>query len=212
MKERKEYHYSREGQLSRITDRNGNSIWMRYAGKTLLEMAFPSGQSLKFSYEDGKVSMVEDTIGRRTCYRYDGDLLTEVEHPNHGTVRYAYTPEGYLEQVTDQNGHTYVHNYYDMDGRVTRQTLSNGQEYIILYDDALRVNTFLTPSNGSRREYHYNKDELLVKTVYTDGTAEELGYDRYRHKNYVKDRMGGELRREHTQLYRQRGKCNTEWV
>ncbi len=39
--------------------------------------------------------MVEDTIGRRTCYRYDGDLLTEVEYPNHGTVRYAYTPEGY---------------------------------------------------------------------------------------------------------------------
>ena len=197
MKERKEYHYSREGQLSRITDRNGNSIWMRYAGKTLLEMAFPSGQSLKFSYEDGKVSMVEDSIGRRTCYRYDGELVTEVEYPNHGTVRYAYTPEGYLEQVTDQNGHTYVHNYYDMDGRVTRQTLSNGQEYIILYDDALRVNTFLTPSNGSRREYHYNKDELLVKTVYTDGTAEELGYDRYRNKNYVKDRMGGELRSQY---------------
>ena len=80
-----------------------------------------------------------------------------------------------------------------MDGRVTRQTLSNGQEYIILYDDALRVNTFLTPSNGSRREYHYNKDELLIKTVFTDGSTEVLGYDQYRNKNYVKDRMGGEL-------------------
>lgn len=118
MKERKRYYYSHEGQLSRITDRNGNSIWLRYAGKTLLEMAFPGGQSLKFSYEDGKVSMVEDIIGRRTCYRYDGELLTEVEYPNHGTVHYTYTPEGYLEQATDQNGYAYVHNYYDMDGRV----------------------------------------------------------------------------------------------
>ena len=193
MKERKAYHYSHEGQLSRITDRNGNSIWLRYAGKTLLEMAFPSGQSLKFRYTDSKISEIEDTIGRKTCYRYEGDLLTEVEYPNHGTVHYTYTPEGYLEQVTDQNGHTYVHNYYDMEGRVTRQTLSNGQEYIILYDDALRVNTFLTPSNGSRREYHYNKDELLIKTVFTDGSTEVLGYDQYRNKNYVKDRMGGEL-------------------
>ena len=118
--------------------------------------------------------MVEDTIGRRTCYRYDGELLAEVEYTNPGKFHYTYTPEGCLEQATDQNGHNYVLNYYDMDGRVTRQTLSNGQEYIILYDDALRVNTFLTPSNGSRREYHYNKDELLVKTVYTDGTAEVL--------------------------------------
>ncbi len=193
MEERKQYHYNHEGQLMHITDRNGSSIWLRYAGKTLLEMAFPSGQSLKFRYTDDKVSEVEDTIGRKTCYRYEGDLLTEVEYPNHGTVHYTYTPEGYLEQVTDQNGHTYVHNYYDMDGRVTRQTLSNGQEYIILYDDALRINTFLTPSNGSRREYHYNKDELLIKTVFTDGSTEDLGYDQYRNKNYVKDRMGGEL-------------------
>lgn len=40
MEERKQYHYNHEGQLMHITDRNGSSIWLRYAGKTLLEMAF----------------------------------------------------------------------------------------------------------------------------------------------------------------------------
>ena len=75
--------------------------------------------------------MIEDTIGRRICYPYEDELLTEAEYPNHGTVYYTYTPEGYLEQSTDQNGNTYVQNYYDMDGCVTSQTLSNGQEYII---------------------------------------------------------------------------------
>ena len=81
VKERKEYYYSRGGQLSCITDRSGNSIWLRYSGKTLLEMAFPSGQTLRFCYEDGKISGVEDSIGRKTLYRYKGELLSEVEYP-----------------------------------------------------------------------------------------------------------------------------------
>ena len=34
---------------------------------------------------------------------------------------------------------------------------------------------------------------MLIKTVFTDGSTEVLGYDQYRNKNYVKDRMGGEL-------------------
>jgi len=193
IEERRQYHYSPEGRLLRITDRNGNTAWLRYAGGTLLEMRFASGSFLQFSYEGGKVSQITDSIGRTVCYRYEGELLAEVEYPNHGTVRYTYTPEGYLRQVTDQNGHAYVHNYYDADGRVTRQTLSNGQEYIVLYDDDNRVNTFLAPQSGQRTEYHYDKEELLTKIVYTDGTCEEMAYDACQNKNYAKDRMGGEL-------------------
>lgn len=46
-------------------------------------------------------------------------LYTAPARPS--TVRYADTPEGCLEQVTDQNEHMYVHNYYDMNGRVMRR-------------------------------------------------------------------------------------------
>lgn len=193
MQEKKQYFYNQEGHLIRITDRNRNSTWLRYAKGTLMEIVFPNGQFLKFHYEDNKISRIEDILGRSVCYRYDGDFLTEVEYPNHGVFHYAYTPEGYLAQATDPNGHTYVHNYYDMDGRVTRQTLSNGQEYIILYDDDNRVNTFLTPQSGERIEYHYNKDKLLTKIQYTDGTCKQMAYDPHQNKNYIKDRMGGEI-------------------
>ena len=191
--EKKQYFYNQQGHLIRITDRNRNSTWLRYAKGTLMEILFSSGQFLKFHYEDNKVSRIEDILGRSVCYRYDGDFLTEVEYPNHGVFHYTYTPEGYLMQATDPNGHTYVHNYYDMNGRVTRQTLSNGQEYIILYDDDNRVNTFLTPQSGERIEYHYNKDKLLTKIRYTDGTCKEMAYDTHQNKNYIKDRMGGEV-------------------
>ena len=193
--EKKRYIYGKNGRLQQIVDRNGNSTWMRYTGTTLQEIRFAGGQCLRFGYEDGKISEIKDVIGRTLRYRYENELLTEVEYPNQGIIRYRYTPEGYLREITDQNGQTYVHNEYDADGRVTRQLLSNSQEYIILYDDANRVNTFLTPSIGQRIEYHYNRQKLLTKTVYADGTCEERGYDGHQNCNYYKDRMGNELHR-----------------
>lgn len=194
-RERKQYFYDSTGRLIRIEDRNGNSIWFRYVGRTLREISFPGGQFLKFTYEAGKISSITDVIGRKTVYHYDGEFLTRVEYPNRGSIRYAYTSEGYLKAITDQNGHTYIQNEYDSKGRVTRQLLANGQEYTMLYDEGRRVNTFLTPSIGKRIEYHYNRDRLLVKTVYTDGTMEERGYDNYQNLNYLKDRRGGEVYR-----------------
>ena len=193
--ERKKYIYNRAGRLVRIVDRNGNTTWFRYVGKRLSEVQFAGGQYLRFAYEDGKVASITDVIGRTMKYRYDGELLTEAEYPNMGTMRYTYTPEGYIRTVTDQNGHTYVENAYDFNGRVIRQLLANGQEYLMLYDDSRRVNTFLTPSTGKRMEYHYNKDKLLTKTVYTDGSFEERGYDNHQNLSLIRDRRGMELRR-----------------
>ena len=194
-KERKRYFYNRAGKLIRIADRNGNTTFLRYAQKTLVEVTFQGGQCLKFSYEDGKVSSITDVIGRKVQYHYDGELLTEVEYPNMGVIAYSYTPEGYIRTITDQNGHVYVQNEYDLQGRVTRQILANGQEYIMLYDESRRINTFLTPASGKKIEYHYNQDRLLIRTVYTDGTVEERDYDHHQNLNYLKDRRGGELYR-----------------
>ena len=204
--EKKRYIYDTIGKLISIMDRNHNRTWLRYVNSTLMEIAFASGQVLTFSYKDDKIASIKDVIGRTVSYRYDGDLLTEVEYPNHGVVQYAYTPEGYLQEIVDQNGHKYVHNDYDMQGRVTRQELYSGQEYIVLYDDSSRVNTFLTPQSGQRFEYHYSKDQLLLKKIYTDGTLEEMAYDQFQNKVLVKDRMGGELHRR----FDERGKLLEE--
>ena len=137
------------------------------------------------------MASITDVIGRTMKYRYDGELLTEAEYPNMGTMRYTYTPEGYIRTVTDQNGHTYVENRYDFNGRVIRQLLANGQELLMLYDDSRRVNTFLTPSTGKQMRYHYNKDKLLTKTVYTDGSFEERGYDSHQNLSLIQNKGDG---------------------
>lgn len=194
-KEEKLYRYDFAGKLTAIEDRNKNAIHLKYMGASLVEMDFPSGQTISFRYEDNKLSCITDIIGREIRYQYEGELLTEVTYPNGGTMVYTYTPEGYIESVTDQNGNRFVRNEYSGDGRVTRQFVNENTEYVILYDDSNRVNTFLNMENNDRLEYHYNKDKLLVKTVYSDGSSEEIRYDERENKAWEKDRRGNELTR-----------------
>ena len=184
-----------EGRLTAITDRNGNCTWLRYVNNTLTCMEFTSGQVLNFTYAAGKLASIQDVIGRTVRYRYDRDLLTEVEYPNGGVIHYSYTAEGYIADITDQNGHHYLHDEYDNEGRVTRQQLSSGQEYILLYDDSNRCNTFLDPLTGYRTVYHYNQDKLTTKIEYNDGSYEAFAYDERQNKIYIRDRRGHELHR-----------------
>ncbi len=192
-KEQKTYRYDRGGKLVSIRDRNGNTILLKYMGSALMQMDFPSGQCVTFRYEEGKLAGMTDILGRSVQYRYEGELLTQVTYPNGGTISYTYTPEGYLEGITDQNGNPYVRNEYAADGRVTRQFLWGDAEYVILYDDNNRTNTFLNLSNGERLEYHYDSRRLVVKTVYTDGSSREARYDTRENREWEKDRLGNEL-------------------
>ncbi|MGN0161105.1 MAG: contractile injection system protein, VgrG/Pvc8 family, partial [Lachnospiraceae bacterium] len=207
VREGKTYWYDFSGKLVRMEDRNRNVIQLKYMGSILTEMDFPSGQVLTFHYENNKLSCITDILGRTVRYEYEGELLTGVTYPNGGTITYEYTGEGYLTDITDQNGNRYVHNEYAPDGRVTRQIVNGEAEYVILYDDNNRKNTFLNLTNNDRIEFYYNQDKLVVKTVYSDGSSEEVHYDEKENKAWEKDRRGNELHRvfnEESQILEER--------
>ena len=88
-----------------------------------------------------------------------------------------------------------MRNEYDLTGRVTRQFLATGEEFVVLYDDANRTNTFQTVGKGDQMAFHYNRDNLVEKQVYPDGTTEEKRYDANQNIIWQKDRNGGELSR-----------------
>ena len=207
VKERKQYQYDTAGNLLMITDRNNNRVWLRYLGNTLQRMEFSSGQVLEFAYEQGKLASITDVIGRKICYTYDGELLTSTRLADEGTIHYAYTPEGWLTSVIDQNGHQYVRNEYDFSGRVTRQFLATGEEFVVLYDDSNRTTIFQTVGKDDRTFFHYNKDGLVERTVYPDGTSEDVRFDKNQNVIWERDRNGGELHRvydEDSQLLEER--------
>lgn len=207
VKERKQYQYDAAGNLLMITDRNNNRVWLRYLGSTLQRMEFSSGQVLEFAYEQGKLASITDVIGRKICYTYDGELLTSARLADEGTIHYAYTPEGWLTSVIDQNGNQYVRNEYDFSGRVTRQFLATGEEFVVLYDDSNRTTIFQTVGKDDRTFFHYNNDGLVERTVYPDGTSEDVRFDENQNVIWERDRNGGELHRvydEDSQLLEER--------
>lgn len=193
----KRMQYDQEGKLKAIIDRSGNATIYEYKKELLSRVCFASGQQISFSYEGEKIRSMMDILGRTIRYQYEEDYLTEVIQANGGSEQYHYTSDGYVMEITDAKGVTYVHNEYDKKGRVTRQQLSTGQEYIFLYDEANRTNTYLAPKSGKEIKYVYNQDNLLIKTIYQDGTAEEYRYDEWSNRIWQKDRRGSILEKKY---------------
>ena len=202
----KTFFYGLDGQLISITDKCGNKDVVTYCGGTMQRLTLASGQYLDFEYEDGKLSAVQDILGRRVTYHYDGELLTSVTYPNGGTVQYQYTKEGYICGITDQNGQHYVQNDFDEKGRVVHQFLATGEEHIILYDDSNRQNTILAPLSGNTLVYHYDKDNLITRIEYADGSCEEFLYDGCQNKIWERARNGAVI----TRAYNKAGQITEE--
>ena len=77
-----------------------------------------------------------------------------MEYPNHGTIRYQYTPEGYLREVTDQNGHQNCNYQKDRMGHeVHRRFDSNGN---ILKEER---------AGGLITEYAYDKNGNRIRSI-----------------------------------------------
>ncbi len=199
LRERLTYDYNMAGQIEVIIDTNNNQTLFTYKGNILERIDLASGQYLLLEYADGKLSTITDTLGRKIKYAYDKDFLTAVTYANGGVMSYTYTDKGYIETITDRNGITYLKNQYDHLGRVTRQEIPGFEEYILLYDEANRTNTFITTSKNQTLQLVYNKDKLVTKTIYEDGTYTEVKYDDWQNHIYERDRNGYEIYRKYNE-------------
>jgi len=103
------YRYDKSGNLTSISDLNGNAISIKYNGQGMISSVIsPGGKFLDFSYEDLKLRKITDHTGREIIYSYDksGNLI-QVKYPDGGIIKYGYDNKGMIS-ITDQNGNTYV--------------------------------------------------------------------------------------------------------
>jgi len=189
-KDSRSYTYDGSGKLIFVSDRNNNTITVKYSTDGLIEkIVSPGGKVLTFKYEQGKISEIEDYTGRKIVYRYNGDKLISAVLPNKGEFIYGY--EGsFITSITDANGRQYVTNKFDEKGRVVRQCVNEQDIVDIKYYTDNNETVFIYRSTGDMERYRYNDQGLLIETIHRDGTREYFTYDEYGNRNSETDRNG----------------------
>jgi len=174
------WSYSRYGQLSAVTDQNGNSIrCVRDAVGRLVSLRDQSGRATGFVWKDRHVVRLVDPCGAAVCFAYDAS--------------------GCLESATGRAGHTVTYGYHD--GRLNRITKPDGTQRVVLSarDAAGRLTVTVTDEAGNRerfvhdaahhrftyvnaegaqRVYSYNEQGSVTSITYPDGSSTCFDYDR----------------------------------
>lgn len=187
-------HFSDQGILLSIADRNGNTTSLTYSGGQLMTVTDASGRTLEFTYDaDGRVETVTDPLSRVATYGYSGaGDLTSAEKPGGGMVEYAYDGSHQMTSVTDQLGHVIVTNAYT-NGKVTSQTNGVGEIWAYSYSSG---STTETDPRGCARTFTYDERYRLtqVRDCLTNATT-TYTYDGAGNRTALTDQLG------HTSTY-----------
>ncbi len=187
------YTYDSAGDLTSVTDPNGNETTYTYdSSGNRLTATDPDGRETVWTYDDYH-DVLTTTLpgGQVTTTTYNSDHAptsvsrTLVGTPDHTvTTSYTYEPDGQLATVTDPDGNTT--NYgYDSAGDLTSVTDPDGNETTYTYDaDGYRL-TMVAPkgnvAGADAADYTttYTPDALGRDTEVEDpdGNHTETGYD-----------------------------------
>ena len=90
LKNKTTYSYNLDGKLFSITDRNQNSITIKYDASGYIDTVTGAGGiTLDFTLVNGKVSTITDPAGRTITYTYSGDNLQQVQAPGGKNTTYV---------------------------------------------------------------------------------------------------------------------------
>jgi YD repeat-containing protein len=198
--------YNALGRLTKIMDRNGNSLEFAYdLGGKLSTAMDTMGRLIQFEYypwvegdvRSGRLQSVGDFSGRRVIYSYDGKGDLAAVNFEGRETKYAYSTGTNLRAghnllaVVDPKGQTAVENFYDASDGVTGQKVGGVSVSI---NAGLSATT--TDGNGHMRSYMhddkgrpisvteagytttnaYNADGLLTSVTYPMGNTVSYTY------------------------------------
>jgi RHS repeat-associated protein len=190
-KHQTKFEFDGSGNLTKIVDRNNNSLTFGYTGANLTSVTDSFARSVTLTYY-GTVPDRIHTIsagGRTVTYTYDGNgNLQRVDFPDSSFVTYDYTDGGDIHNMTaahDALGHLIESHVYVAD-RVTHSEADGGNGALdINYNSPTQ--TTVTNSRGVPTVYTYNSFSGLVTSSAGPGCAScgiggettSLTYDSY---------------------------------
>jgi RHS repeat-associated protein len=174
-KNQTKFEFDSSGNLTKIVDRNNNTLSLGYIGANLTSITDAFARSVTLTYY-GTVPDRIHTIsggGRTVTYTYDGNgNLQRVDYPDTSFVTYDYTDPGDIHNMTaahDALGHLIESHVYVAD-RVTHSEADGGNGALdITYDSATQ--TTVTNSRGVPTVYTYSSFSGLVTASAGPGCA-----------------------------------------
>ncbi len=119
--------------LTRVDDRYGNHILLKYSRGKLSEVHTSGGRTVIVNRnQSGKVVSSTDDAGRQVEYEYDAyERLREVRGLSHGVWKYSYNTENTLIAIVDPRGETELTANYS--NRRVSQVSIRGDHYQFRY-------------------------------------------------------------------------------
>ncbi|QES52258.1 type IV secretion protein Rhs [Streptomyces venezuelae] len=173
----------RISRISRITDRNGNSIDFEYdAEGAPTAIRHSGGYHLLLDTADGRITRLSLAgAGRVLEYGYTDGHLTEVINSSGRPLRFAYDERGRITSWTDTNGSTYGYAYDEFD-RCVREGGEAGH-YALDFEYGTdpgtgRQVTVTRNAAGHTRRYQMNEARQVVAETGALGAVTHSRYDR----------------------------------
>ena len=189
------HHYNSTGDLTSITDRNGNTTTLTYNGSDLTGITAPSGRTTAVAATGGLITSVTDPGGRIFNLGYTNGLLTSLSGPSGYAWQYSYDDAGRMLTKRDPAGNTVTYTY-DTEGRLhqaiapdgtreltytqtgtTTVTEKDGGLWTYQYDPTLSVKTQRTDPLGNVTRYTHDQKRNLTSATVPDGRVTEYAYD-----------------------------------
>lgn len=168
------FAFNSTGQLSQLSDLNGNTTTLTRNGSGQLTTATDgAGRSLGYSYDaNAKIATVTAPAGRVTTYGHDAaGRLTSVTAPGGAVTSYTYDASNLLTSVTDPRGSVTVNNY-DQAQRVIKQTTAAGDLLLAYGVDGSDAQTTITSPGGRVTKETYRSGQM-IKRVAGAGTTQQ---------------------------------------
>jgi len=195
------------GRLTRLMDRNGNSLEFAYDLSGKLSTAMDTmGRLIQFEYypyvegdvRSGRLQSVGDFSGRKVNYSYDaaGDLVSA--NFEGLLTQYAYTTGSDLKsghnltEVVDPKGQKAIENFYDSSDEVSGQkvggvsisvnaglsaTTTDGNGHMRSYMHDEKGRPVSETEGGYATSYAYNTDGLITSMTSPMGNTVSYTYD-----------------------------------
>jgi RHS repeat-associated protein len=185
------FAYDVKGQLTQVTDPNGNATTIAYTTAGLIaSVTDAQSNATTFAYDArGNRTSSTDALGNTTTFAYDAtNRLTAITQPGNITTTFGYDTRGRRTSVTDANSKTTSYQYDDAD-RLLAVTDAAAHVTSYQYDTENHLAS-ITDALGRVTNFSYDSLGRVTGVTFPSTLTESYNYDAVGNLTSKTDRKG----------------------